>query len=211
MLRALNTRLFHPGDRVGVAVSGGGDSVALVRALIEARSDLGIVLAIVHFNHKLRGDESDQDEHFVRALAHQFDLPFHHAEADTRRFAHEKELSLEAAARDLRYKFFGSLIKEGKLDKIATAHTLDDQAETVLLRIFRGTGTSGLASILPRLKVGKGAIVRPLLATRRAEIVQYLSELNQPWREDSTNIETAFTRNRIRHELMPLLQGAYNP
>jgi tRNA(Ile)-lysidine synthase len=207
---ALNTTLFNPGDRLGIAVSGGADSVALLRTLLERRAELGLVLSIVHFNHKLRGDESDLDERFVTDLAREYDLPLYGSEADTKTFAREKALSIEAAARDLRYSFFGKLIKERRLDKVATAHTLDDQSETVLLRIIRGTGTSGLAGILPRLKVGKGAIVRPLLHTRRAEIVSYLKERNQSWHEDSTNSETIFTRNRLRHEVLPRL-AAFNP
>lgn len=203
--------LLRPGDRLGVAVSGGADSVALLRLLLELRADLGIVLAVVHFNHKLRGEESEADEDFVRELAASHQLELHRADADTRRFAREKELSLEAAARDLRYSFFGRLIKDDTVDKIATAHTLDDQAETVLLRVFRGTGTSGLAGIRPRLKVGDGAIIRPLLSTRRTELREYLQQIQQPWREDSSNFETTFTRNRLRHELLPLIEQNFNP
>ena len=216
MLRSLQAfvkrhALVRPGDRVGVAASGGADSVALLRVLLEAREELGIVLSVVHFNHKLRGEESDGDEEFVAELAKKFDLPLHRAEADTRGFMREKELSLEAAARELRYAFFGKLIKAGTLDKVATAHTLDDQAETVLLRIFRGTGTSGLAGILPRLKVGDGAIVRPILGTRRIEVIDYLKGLEQNWREDSSNSETIFTRNRLRHEFLPAIAKSFNP
>lgn len=211
MLSGINFRLFKAGDRVGVAVSGGADSVALLRALLEARSDLGFVLSVVHFNHKLRGDESEGDESFVSELARTHDLPIYRADADTKTFAREKAQSIEAAARDLRYSFFGKLIKDGTLDKIATAHTLDDQAETVLLRVCRGTGTSGLAGILPRLKVGDGAIVRPLLGVRRTEIGAYLNSQQQGWREDSTNDEPIYTRNRIRHQLMPFLRQSFNP
>ncbi|HWR14488.1 MAG TPA: tRNA lysidine(34) synthetase TilS [Terriglobales bacterium] len=216
MLRSLHDyikrhALLKPGDRVGVAVSGGADSVALLRWFLDFRAELGVVLSVVHFNHNLRGDESRGDEQFVSDLARNFDLPFHRAEADTRTYAREKELSIEAAARELRYKFFGTLIKDGMLDKVGTAHTLDDQAETVLLRIFRGTGTSGLAGILPKLKVGNGAIIRPLLSTRRADVLQHLAEWNQTWREDSTNTETTFTRNRVRHQLIPFLEQSFNP
>lgn len=211
MLRALNTSLFKPGDRVGVAVSGGADSVALLRILLECRNELGLVLSVVHFNHKLRGEESDGDERFVAELAHAHDLLLHRGEVDTRTFAREKALSIEAAARELRYAFFAKLIKEGLVDKIATAHTLDDQAETVLFRVIRGTGTSGLAGILPRLKVGNGAIVRPLLGVRRSEVIALLNGLHQSWREDSTNSETVFTRNRIRHELLPQIARSFNP
>lgn len=211
MLRALNSTLFKAGDRVGVAVSGGADSVALLRALIELRNELGLVLSAVHFNHKLRGSESDEDERFVAELARVNDLSLHRGEAETKTFAREKALSIEAAARDLRYSFFGKLIKECALDRVATAHTLDDQAETVLLRVIRGTGTSGLAGILPKLKVANGTIVRPLLSVRRAEILEYLQQIGQNWREDSTNSETAFTRNRVRHELLPQIVSDFNP
>jgi tRNA(Ile)-lysidine synthase len=203
--------LLKPGDRVGVAVSGGADSVALLRALEEAREELGIVLSIAHFNHQLRGDESQGDQEFVAELAARFDVPFLCEAADTRRFAREKELSLEAAAREVRYNFFGRLIREKQLDRIATAHTVDDQAETVLLRIFRGTGTSGLAGILPKLKAGDGAVVRPFLSTSRAAVRDYLDTLKQPWREDSSNSEIVFMRNRVRHELLPMLKESFNP
>jgi len=208
--------LLRPGDRVGVAVSGGADSVALLRALLQLRAELGIVLFVVHFNHKLRGEESDRDEAFVRNLASEHNLEIHVSEGDTRQFAREKELSLEAAARELRYSYFGKLVKDGVLDKIATAHTLDDQAETVLLRIIRGTGTSGLTGIHPRLVVGpkvadwKG-IIRPLLLTRRSEIESYLCESHQEWCTDSTNSETVFTRNRLRHQLLPWIARDFNP
>jgi tRNA(Ile)-lysidine synthase len=209
-------RLLKPGDRVGVAVSGGPDSVALLRVLLEMRADLGSVLSVVHFNHKLRSHESDGDEQFVRALAATHGLEIHASDAETARFAREKEFSIEAAARELRYAFFGRLIQQGTLDKVATAHTLDDQAETVLLRVFRGTGTSGLAGIHPRVLVGpKGAewkgIVRPLLSTRRAEIGSYLHDIAQPFRTDSTNSETTFTRNRLRHDFLPQIAKAFNP
>ena len=209
-------RLLKPGDRVGVAVSGGPDSVALLRGLLELRPELGIVLSIVHFNHRLRGEESDADEQFVRELAGANGLDIRVSEADTRRVAREKELSLEAAARELRYAFFGRLIQEGHVDKVATAHTLDDQAETVLLRVVRGTGTSGLSGIHPRLVVGaKGpewkGIVRPLLGVRRGEIEAYLNEIQQPWRTDSSNAETIFTRNRLRQELLPHIASDFNP
>jgi tRNA(Ile)-lysidine synthase len=211
VLPSLNRSLLHPGDRVAVAVSGGADSVALLRLLLDASSELGIILSVAHFNHKLRAEESEQDEAFVRDLARVRNLAFHCSQADTRRFAREKETSLEAAARDLRYAFFGRIIAEGHIDKIATAHTLDDQAETVLLRICRGTGTSGLAGIQPQLKAGNGFIVRPLLSTRRAELRSYLETLRQPWREDRSNSDPTFTRNRLRHQLLPFIAQSFNP
>jgi tRNA(Ile)-lysidine synthase len=209
-------KLLRAGDRVGVAVSGGGDSVALLTAINEVKEEFGLVLSAVHFNHKLRGAESDGDEEFVVDLAARLRVPVHRSEADTRQLAREKELNLEAAARELRYSFFSKLITTGDLDKVATAHTLDDQAETVLLRILRGTGTSGLSGIHPRLLVGpKGTdwkgIIRPFLSTKRREVEEYLLQHDQGWRNDSTNSETAFTRNRLRHDVLPLLEREFNP
>jgi tRNA(Ile)-lysidine synthetase-like protein len=303
--------LLHAGDRVGVAVSGGIDSVALLRLLLELRQELGIVLSVVHFNHKLRGAESDADEEFVAGLAHEHELEFYSASGDTAQFAAEEHSGIEAAARRLRYGFFGKLLgaeeesedsgtsgakaqdleashrsagsaappkdpgqglksesaedrygtaeavpfqsptpageathlrnpttaqeavpfliasqpsakdAQGILNKIATGHTLDDQAETVLMRLIRGTGLRGLGGIYPRIVVecdiedaggdGHGEIVRPLLAIRRCELQRYLTDLKQPWREDSTNSDSAFTRNRLRKLVMPLLEREFNP
>jgi tRNA(Ile)-lysidine synthase len=233
--------LLRPGDRVGVAVSGGADSTALLRLLLELRGELGLVLSVVHFNHQLRGAESDQDEHFVAELAHRHDLEFHLGSADTAQYAKGKRLSLEAAARDLRYGFFaelasGAAVAESSaivesmvkgsptavLDKIATAHTLDDQAETVLMRILRGTGLRGLGGIHPQVMVGRAEaeyedaepsaeILRPVLGFRRAELEAYLREIGQGWREDSSNLDLRFTRNRVRARLLPLLEREFNP
>lgn len=261
--------MLRAGDRVGVAVSGGIDSVALLRLLLELRSELGIVISVVHFNHKLRGAESDADEQFVAGLACEYDLEFHTDSDDVGGRAREEGVSVEAAARELRYGFFRYLLAEGrtgdpqglkppsssasggaaegralsdqppaeavealplsglvgaakgralsKLDKICTGHTLDDQAETVLMRVIRGTGLRGLGGIHPRIAVeGKdgeicGEIIRPLLATRRADLEQYLKEIGQPWREDSTNADHSFTRNRLRKFVVPVLQEEFNP
>lgn len=214
--------LLTPGDRVGVAVSGGADSVALLRLLRELRAELGIVLAVVHLNHKLRGEESDRDEEFVRDLARTQQLEFYTREADVEWRAAEEHISIEAAARELRYGFFEDILGASPtvgmpLDKVATGHTMDDQAETVLMRVIRGTGMRGLRSIQPRIPVEdetgqlSGEIIRPLLRVRRHEVEQYLGAISQPWREDSTNAEPKFTRNRVRHVLMPLLEGEFNP
>jgi tRNA(Ile)-lysidine synthase len=259
--------LLKPGDRVGVAVSGGIDSVALLRLLLELRFDLGIVLSVVHFNHKLRGAESDADEEFVRTLARQHDLEFHSDRADVTAHAREAGVSVETAARELRYEFFRSLIRSAdtiqevettlslqkpagqevgtlgdespsgpkaeipreplnrsaeraappNLDKVATGHTLNDQAETVLMRIIRGAGMRGLGAIYRRIEVHDddgdhcGEIVRPLLETRRCELEVYLKDIDQTWREDSTNTDHHFTRNRVRKLLVPLLEKEFNP
>lgn len=212
--------LLHPGDRVGVAVSGGADSVALLRLLLEIRNELGIVLSVVHLNHKLRAGESDADAEFVTNLAREHKLQLHSAATDVAEHAEQSGISIETAARELRYRFFRQLLGEDSsakppLDKIVTGHTLDDQAETVLMRIIRGTGMRGLRAIQPRLEFeredGTGEIIRPLLEVRRRQLEAYLRELGQGWREDVTNQDPKFTRNRVRHTLLPLLENEFNP
>ncbi len=200
-----------PAHRVAVAVSGGADSVALLRVLLDLREELGIVLFVAHFNHQLRGDDSDADERFVAELAATHNLPFFAGRADVRGHAAVHKLSLEHAARELRYQWLAELAQTQHLDAIATAHTSDDQAETVLMKFLRGAGTRGLAGIHPVLTRDDIRVVRPLLETTRTEIEHYLRKLNQPWHEDHTNQDTQFTRNRIRHELLPLLERDYNP
>jgi tRNA(Ile)-lysidine synthase len=257
LARLRRQELLQPGDRVGVTVSGGIDSVALLRLLLELRFELGIVLSVVHFNHRLRGAESEADEDFVRHLAREHDLEFYVDRAEVGAHSRERGVSVETAARELRYEFFRSLIsgpsakvqiptscKSGEMwgslgvrdtpgaprersaqsaappklhvDKITTGHTLDDQAETVLMRIIRGTGMRGLGAIYPRIEVEDddgehcGAIVRPLLETRRRELEAYLKDIDQSWREDSTNADPHFTRNRVRKLLVPLLEREFN-
>jgi tRNA(Ile)-lysidine synthase len=203
--------LIRAGERVGIAVSGGADSVALLRALMELREELGIVLSVVHFNHGIRGAEGDADAEFVARLANEHKLHLHQASGDIPFFAKKWKLGTEAAARRLRYDLFRAVLSEGSTQKIATAHTRDDQAETVLLRVLRGAGTRGIAGIHPVLKVERGAIIRPMLETSRTEVEAYLKSIRQEWREDSTNTDVAFSRNRVRHELLPLLERNYNP
>lgn len=205
--------LLKAGDRVGVAVSGGADSVALLRLLLELRKDLGIVLSVVHFNHCLRGAESDKDQQFVADLAQHFKLELHCDGADVNSLAAREHLSLETAGREARYEFFRRLLREDRLNRIATAHTLDDQAETVLLRIVRGAGTRGLAGIYPQLSVAGSqfSVIRPLLGTQRRELETYLQGLPQDWREDSSNRDLRHARNRIRHGILPRLERNLNP
>jgi tRNA(Ile)-lysidine synthase len=203
--------LLRAGDRVGVAVSGGADSVALLRVLLELRTELGVVFSVAHFNHQLRGDDSDSDEQFASELARQHDLPFFASRSDVSQHATTNKLSLEHAARELRYQWLLKLAREQRFDVIATAHTADDQAETVLMKFLRGAGTRGLAGIHPVLIRDEVRIVRPLLETSRTEIESYLVACGQEWREDHTNRDTRHTRNRIRRELLPLLERDYNP
>jgi tRNA(Ile)-lysidine synthase len=278
------TELIVPGDRVGVAVSGGIDSVALLRLMLDLRHDLGIVLSVVHFNHKLRGSESEADQEFVAGLAREHGLEFYCSSGDVAALAAEQHSGIEGAAREMRYGFFRRLLTsapatqaaiddvlrrvphglkseprkeplrgaegplfhgksrgaakgapgapiheppgatEGReppghisapLNKIATGHTLDDQAETVIMRLIRGTGMRGLGGIYPRIAVEdgeeQGEIVRPLLGIRRRELEQYLREIEQSWREDTTNSDSAFTRNRVRKLILPMLEKEFNP
>ena len=201
-------RLLKAGDRVGVAVSGGADSVALLRLLLELRGELGIVLSVAHFHHGIRGAEADGDREFVAGLAQRHRLELHSGSGDAPGHAGARRASLETAARELRYQFFAKLIQGGAADKIATGHTLDDQAETVLMKSLRGAGTRGVAGIYPALAAG---VVRPLLGIRRSELEEYLRGLGQEWREDSTNLDRRHLRNRVRHELVPLLERDFNP
>jgi tRNA(Ile)-lysidine synthase len=213
----LDLTLLKPGLRLAVAVSGGADSVAMLRVLAEKGTELGLVLHVAHLHHGLRGAEADGDLEFARALAANLGLPFHEARVDTQADAManpqtgKSAESIEEAARRLRYAWFRTLLTETPLDAIATAHTLDDQAETVLAKFLRGAWTEGLSGIHPKLEGPEGGcILRPLLAATRAEVETYLKAVGQPWREDSSNRHLTFTRNRIRHELLPLLEG-WNP
>ncbi|HEV3384214.1 MAG TPA: tRNA lysidine(34) synthetase TilS [Gemmata sp.] len=184
-----------------VAVSGGADSVALLRTL---QSLYPGALTVAHINHQLRGVESDGDEAFVRELAGQLALTCLVKAVDVGVMA--AGANLEATARRVRYEFFAEVAASVGASWIATGHTADDQAETVLHRLIRGTGMQGLRGIARR----NSPIVRPLLAVARAEVIEYLSSLNQSFREDSSNVDPRFTRNRLRHELIPLLK-TFNP
>jgi tRNA(Ile)-lysidine synthase len=202
---------FHAGERVAVAVSGGADSVALLVAMAEARRETGLVLSATHVHHGLRGAEADGDAQFVAELARQLGVPVRTEHGDAAALAAERGQGVEEAARFLRYRVFHDLLASREADVVATAHTLDDQAETVLMKMLRGAWTEGLGGIAPVVTVeekggGCGRIVRPLLEVTRAEIVAYLEGRGQPWREDSTNQEPTFTRNRVRYTLLPQLR-----
>jgi tRNA(Ile)-lysidine synthase len=201
--------LVKPGDRIGIAVSGGADSVALFRLMLALREELGIVLSVLHFNHLIRGADADADEAFVLQLAAVNSIETHTARGDAPEHARKTGVSLETAARELRYAFFRERIKAGEIDRAATAHTLDDQAETVLMRLIRGAGTRGLSGIFSAKE--DGSILRPLLSVARADIETYLKSIDQDWREDRTNQEKKHLRNRIRHELLPALVRHFNP
>ena len=212
----LNQTLLRPGTRLAVGLSGGADSVALLRSLAARASEAGLVLHAAHLHHGLRGAEADEDLEFCRELAASLGVPFHEAQVDTQAEAQARPKdgkaaeTIEEAARRLRYGWFRRLMATGEVDAVATAHTLDDQAETVLARFLRGAWTEGLAGIHPVIEFPEGRILRPLLGTGRAEVEAYLHKLGQDWREDSSNRHLTYTRNRIRHQLLPLLE-TWNP
>lgn len=206
----INPQRLHAGTRVAVAVSGGADSVGLLRALADFAPEAGWVLTVAHVHHGLRGIAADEDEQFVARLADRLQLDFLLHRVDTPRTARDQRRGLEETARHLRYTWFRDLLAQGKADAIATAHTLDDQAETVLHRLLRGAWTEGLGGIHPVVVCTGGVIVRPFLQTRRVAIREWLTTIAQTWREDESNQDLSFTRNRIRHELLPHL-ASYNP
>ena len=184
--------LIHPGDTVIAAVSGGADSIALLFALFLLREEWGITLEAAHFNHCLRGEESNRDARFVADFCAHYGIHLHMGSENVV----PGEKGLEAAARDARYRFLRSLP-----GKVATAHTADDNAETVLMRLLRGTGLKGLGAIAPV----SGNVIRPMLSVTRREVEAFLEEYALAHIEDSSNGEDAFLRNRIRHRIMPLL------
>ncbi len=237
----LDRTYIRTGDRLCAAVSGGADSVALLLLLHAAntqpRNALGVGLSAAHLHHGLRGAEADADLAFVQSLCARLELPLHiHRASVPDRILHARASgqpeTIEEAARNLRYSFFRQLIADGHADSVLTAHTLDDQAETVLMKLLRGAWTEGLSGIHPVVFVQSsasstltpqspppaassrskriGKILRPLLAVRRADLVAFLESRNQSWRTDSSNADEAFTRNRIRHSVLPLLR-AENP
>jgi tRNA(Ile)-lysidine synthase len=200
-------RLLRPGERVAVAVSGGADSVAMLFLLMELRKRLGVLLSVAHFNHKLRGKDSEKDERFVAKLAAKTGVAFHTSHLDVGAKAKRAKNNVEDTGRRARYEFFEALVNDGRVDRVAVAHTADDQAETVLAHILRGTGLTGLGGIHARV----GHVVRPLLGVRREELRAYLRSKKQTWREDATNRDTTKMRARIRKKLMPLLEKQFQP
>lgn len=199
--------LLQRGDSVLAAVSGGPDSVALLRLLCIARDALGIRVCAAHANHGLRGADSDADEAFVKRLAARFGVPLQARKLRLRRI---RSVSLEEQAREARYRFLLSAARKTGANKIATAHTRNDQAETVLMRLLRGSGLRGLAAI-PAIREEAGiGIVRPLLALDKADLIRFLRAQRLPYRKDASNRDPAFFRNRIRRHLLPLIRRRYS-
>ena len=194
---------------VVVAVSGGSDSVALLRSLVSLAGGSDAALVVAHFNHGWRGRESDDDQRFVERLAHQLGLQ---CEIGSPRKAAATANRNEETARRERHRFLAAVGMSAGARHVATGHTADDQAETVLHRIIRGTGLTGLAGIPRNRPLDAGlTLMHPLLAMRRLEVLAYLRELGQDYREDSTNTDPHYTRNRIRNQLLPALAAEYNP
>ncbi len=197
--------MLAPGARVAVAVSGGADSVCLLHILSECAAQLGVTLAgVAHFNHKLRGAASDEDERSVEELAARLRLPFYCSAAEMGLVRD----NLEQASRRARRDFFASLMQRAEVDCVALGHTRDDQAETVLFRLLRGSGLAGLAGIYP---VTPDRFIRPLIGVTRADVEEFMRARGIEWREDASNQETRFARNRIRHDLLPQLARDWNP
>jgi len=207
--------ILSPGDRVLVAVSGGPDSVALLQLLCDLRDDLRLHLEVAHLQHGIRGAEAREDAGFVAALADQLNLPFHLKEVDLRQIKSAAgKGNLEALARAERYRFFSAIARQHRLGKIATAHTQDDQAETMLMWFLRGAGLKGLGGISPAHRFdgtniesdSRVILIRPLLDVSRAEVEEYLNEKRLAFRLDRTNQDPSFLRNWIRLELIPRLK-----
>lgn len=199
MVKAFNayiksSSIFRSGDNILLAVSGGIDSMVMVQLFIET----GIKFGIAHVNFKLRGDESDKDEAFVKKLATQFNIPFHNTYFETKKISAELKISTQMAARDLRYAWFDEIRTQFGYDYIATAHHLDDQAETFFINILRGTGISGMHGIMPK----QGKIIRPLMFTTREQILSYALKHNLQWREDQSNKSRKYLRNKLRLDVL---------
>lgn len=190
--------IIIPNQKVLVALSGGADSVALLRILLSLNYDC----EAAHCNFHLRNEESNRDEDFVKQLCKKLHVPLHITHFKTKEYAAQKKISIEMAARELRYNWFAEIKEKCKATSIAVAHHQDDSVETMLLNLIRGTGINGLLGIRPR----NGDIIRPLLCVNREEVITYLQSINQDYVTDSTNLQDEFTRNKIRLKLLPLME-----
>jgi len=200
-------RMVERGDKVLAAVSGGPDSIALLHILYLLKDELGISLHVAHLNHMFRGEESEKDALFVAEAAKRYGLPVTVKAVDVPQYRLRRHLSNQVAAREIRYGFFLETAGQAGASKVALAHQGDDQAETILINFLRGAGTTGLKGIPP---VREGFYIRPLLNVRRSEIEAFCSEMNLAFRQDSSNLKPVYTRNRIRLNLVPLLEKEYN-
>jgi len=202
--------MLRAGDTVLVAVSGGSDSVFLLQALYHLKSKLKLKkLIICNLDHGLRGRESREDSSFVKRIAEDMDLAFFHKRIDLSK-RKSKDLSTEEIAREERYRFFNDAAKASKANVIATGHTLDDQAETIIMRLIKGSSLKGMVGISPVRREGETKVVRPLFELEKKEIEKYLDERGAAYRIDSTNVEPVYFRNIVRQEIIPFLEK-YNP
>ena len=200
--------LINDGDAVLVALSGGADSVCLLDALCRMRKELGITVSAAHLNHMIRGREADRDEAYAAEVCTKLGVPFYAERVDVPELSKKDGISEEAAGRKARYDFFKRLCSAHGYNKIATAHNRNDKAETVIMRILRGTGIDGLAAIKYKREDG---VIRPLLDVVRCDIEKYCEENNLLYCTDSTNSDTEYTRNRVREKLIPFLEENFNP
>jgi len=203
--------MLEKGDRVLVGLSGGPDSVTLLHVLCGLKKEYSLNILVAHLDHKFRGEESRGDRRFCEELAEKYGIEIVSDEIDVPKIAKEKGISPEEAARFERYDFFKRVAKERGMGKVAVGHTMDDQAETVLMRIIRGAGMSGLGGISPVKEMQGFTILRPLIEASRKEVEDFISENDLKFRKDSSNEKTIFTRNKIRLELIPLLEKDFNP
>lgn len=199
--------LISKGDCIVLGVSGGADSVALLDMLYGMADEYALTLCVVHVNHGLRGTAADNDQKYVEDICKERNIPCRIFKFDVAQIARREHLTSEEAGRKIRYEAFERVANEMGANKIATAHHMNDNTETLLFNILRGSGLTGLCGIKPI----RGKYIRPLIKTSRAEIESYLVEKNIPWCTDSTNNETLFTRNKIRHELLPYIKNNFNP
>lgn len=203
-------QLLEKGDSVLIALSGGADSVFLTYLLCKLRELFFLNLSICHINHNLRGEESIRDEAFCRELADQLNIPFYLSSVDVHLYSKKNKLSLEEAARELRYEIFTELVKEKGFNKVALAHNLDDLSETLFYRLCKGTGVGGLISIPVRRKLTEHTeIIRPLLFVKKSEILNFLSENKMKFVFDSSNKDNKFSRNYIRNKISPLFEKKF--
>lgn len=201
-------RMVERGVKVVAAVSGGPDSVVMLHILNLLKDELGISLHVAHLNHLFRGAESDEDARFVAGMAGRYGLPFTIKSVDVTAYRKKERLSKQVAAREVRYRFLLDTAGEVGAQNIALAHQADDQAETILINFLRGAGASGLKGIVP---VRENLYIRPLLTVRRFEIERFCGEMDLPFRQDSSNLKTVYLRNRVRLNLVPVLERDYNP
>lgn len=201
--------LWRPRGAMILAVSGGADSMAMLH-LVANLADRPKNLRVLHIHHGLRGRSADADARLVERNAKQLDLPFHLIRTNVRAITRNKKVSIEMAARSARHDAFRALAAKYRA-VVATAHTRDDQAETILLRLLRGSGTDGLGGIEAKTRLNGFTLVRPMLEISREENVAFLRSQKVTWREDATNADPAMLRNRVRHELLPLLEARFSP